>query len=158
MSNFEVVRAFIRGQYRRGSRVFADESDGAVFSYGRHFPLVVQIPGGFLVNGGRYSVSTARHQNLALRALAECRQSYAVVPFNTIERAMVALNHRVPVSFLSELKEMVSITIPSSGERWRSVEYVKPDGTVAHRLVHTLGDSVIRVAITISSRRWMKPE
>ena len=58
---------------------------------------------------------------------------------------MAALDHRVPVSFLSELKEAVSITVPSSGERWRSVEYKKPDGTVAHRSVHTLGDSVIRV-------------
>ncbi len=145
MSHLEVVRAYVRGQYRRGSRVFADESDGAVLSYGRHFPLVVQIPGGFLVNGSRYSNSTARHQNLALRALAESRQRYAVVPFNAIERAMAALNHRVPVSFLSELKEAVSITVPSSEERWRSVEYMKPDGTAAHRSVHTLGDSVIRV-------------
>src|SRR5216683_696374 len=145
MSHLEVVRAYIRGQYRRGSRVFADESDGAAFSYGRHFPLIIEIPGGFLVNGSRYSVSTARHQSLALRALAESRQRYAVVPFNAIERAMAALNHRVPISFLSELKEMVSSTIPSSGERWRSVEYMKPDGTVAHRSVHTLGDSVIRV-------------
>src|SRR5713101_4049904 len=145
MSHFEVVRAFIRGQYRRGSSLFGDKSEGTLFSYGRHFPLVVQIPGGFLVNGSRYSVSTARHQSLALRALAESGQRYAVVPFNAIERAMAALNHRVPVSFLSELKEAVSITVPSSEERWRSVEYMKPDGTAAYRSVHTLGDSVIRV-------------
>src|SRR6266852_61918 len=145
MSHLEVVRAYVRGQYRRGSRVFADESDGAVLSYGRHFPLVVQIPGGLFVNGSRYSNIAARHQNLALRALAGSRQHHAVVPFNAIERAMAALNHRVPVSFLSELKEAVSITVPSSEERWRSVEYMKPDGTAAHRSVHTLGDSVIRV-------------
>ncbi len=145
MSHLEVVRAFIRGQYRRGSSLFGDKSEGTLFSYGRHFPLVVQLPGGFLVNGSRSSVSTARHQNLALRALAESRQRFAVVPFNTIERAMAALDHRVPVSFLSELKGAVSITVPSSGERWRTVEYTEPDGTVAHRSVHTLGDSVIRV-------------
>jgi hypothetical protein len=145
MSHLEVVRAYIRGRYRRGSRLFGDKSDGAIFSYGRHFPLVVQIPGGFLVNGSRYSVSTARHQNLALRALAESRQRYAVVPFNAIERAMAALKQKAAYPFLSGLKEAVSITIPSSGERWRSVEYKKPDGTVAHRSVHTLGDSVIRV-------------
>jgi hypothetical protein len=145
MSHLEVVRAYVRGRYRRGSRVFADESDGAVFSYGRHFPLVVRIPGGFLVNGSRYSVSTSRHQNLALRVLAESRQCYAVLPFNAIERAIAALHQKAPSSFLSELKEAVSITIPSSRERWRSVEYKKPDGTVAQRSIHTLGDSVIRV-------------
>ena len=139
MSHLEVVRAYIRGQYRRGSRLFGDPDDGTIFSHGRHFPLVVQIPGGFLVNGSRYSVSTARHQSLALRALAESRQRYVVVPFNAIERAMAALNHRVPVSFLSELKEAVSITVPSSEEsvprrigRWRCVSLKQTyDGTVA---------------------------
>src|SRR5712671_1694742 len=124
MSHLEVVRAYLRGRYRRGSRLFGDKSDGTIFSYGRHFPLVVQIPGGFLVNGSRYSVSTARHQNLALRVLAESRQRYAVVPFNAIERALAALNHRARYPFLSELKEAVSITIPSSKERWRTVEYM----------------------------------
>ncbi len=145
MSHLEIVRAYIRGRHRRGSRVFADKSDDAVFSYGRHFPLVVRIPGGFLVNGSRYSVSTARHQSLALHALAESRQRYAVVPFHAIEMAMAALDRRVRYDFLSELKKTVGITVPSSGERWQAVEYKKPDGASAHRFVHTLGNSVIRV-------------
>jgi hypothetical protein len=90
-------------------------------------------------------MSTARHQNLALHAVKESRQRYAVVPFNAIERAMAALHQKAPYPFLSELKEAVSITVPSSGERWRSIEDKRPDGTVAHRQIHTLGDSVIRV-------------
>src|SRR5713226_3656429 len=75
MSHLEVVRAFIRGQYRRGSSLFGDKSEGTLFSYGRHFPLVVQLPGGFLVNGSRYSVSTARHQTGVAGA---CRISRAL--------------------------------------------------------------------------------
>jgi hypothetical protein len=145
MSHLEVVRAYIRGRHRRGSRVFADRSDDAVFSYGRHFPLLVRIPGGFLVNGNRYSVSTDRHRTYALQALGESRQAYAVVPFRAIELAITALDRNSRSNLLSELKKTVRITVPSTGERWQEVAYKKPDGAAARRFVHTLGNSVIRV-------------
>jgi hypothetical protein len=144
MSHLEVVRAFVRGRHRRGSHVFADESDDAVFSYGRHFPLVVRIPGGFLVNGNRYSMSTNRHRSLALETLTESRERFAVVPFSAIELAMARIDG-VRFEPISELKKAVRITVPSSGERWQEVRYKKPDGAAALRHVHTLGDSVVRI-------------
>jgi hypothetical protein len=148
MSHLEVIRGFIRGRYRRGSRVFADESTDTAYSYGRHFPLLVRLPDGFLVNGNRYSMSTGRHQGLVLHALAKERQRYAVVPFSAltmaVEESRRLTRHRVSTGE-AELKQAVSIIVASSGERWVERPYRKPDGTLAMRMVHTLGDSVVRV-------------
>ena len=145
MSHLEVVRSYIRGRHRRGSRVFADKSDDVLFSYGRHFPLLVRIPDGFLVNGNRYSMSTARHQSYALQALAESRERFAVVPFSAVQLAIETLDRYRAFDLVSALKKAVRITVPSSGERWQEVWYKKSDGTAALRRVHTLGNSVIRL-------------
>lgn len=149
MSHCEVIRGYIRGRYRRGSRVFADARDDTLYSFGHHFPLLVRLPDGFLVNGDRYSVSTARHQRLAFGVLAEMRQRYAVVPFSALRMAAMTAGRVRPwrsVSVPDGLKAAVSIAVPSGGERWfEAGSYRKADGSTAKRRIHTLGDSVIRV-------------
>jgi hypothetical protein len=150
MSHREVIRGYIRGRYRRGSRVFADRHDDTLYSYGHHFPLLVRLPDGFLVNGNRYSMSTARHQRLAFGVLAEERQRYAVVPFAALQ--MANRTRRTQPGRLSagplpeQLRAAASIVVPSGGERWYEAgSYRKSDGSMAKRWIHTLGDSVIRV-------------
>lgn len=149
MSHCEVIRGFIRGRYRRGSRVFADRDDDTLYSYGHHFPLLVRLPDGFLVNGNRYSVSTARHQHLVFGVLAEEGQRYAVVPFAALRMAAMTSGPTRPWRFVTVpegLKAAVSIVVPSGGERWiEAGTYRKADGSTATRWIHTLGDSVIRI-------------
>jgi len=154
-TNHEVMRSFVaEDRYRRGSNLFADERDGALYSYGYHFPLVVRLANGFLVNGSHVSPTTTRHQNLAFHVLAETQEPYAVVPFDAVGAALYGRPEASPwpASFSNSTREAVqelrahsSIAVPTNGERWREVRYRKPDGQEATRLVHTLGDAVIRV-------------
>jgi hypothetical protein len=156
-SHQEVLRSFVeQGRSLRGARVFADADEGAVYSHGHHFPLVVRLRDGFVVNGRHVSVSTTRHQNGALRALDEARAPYAVIPFDALGAALFGGADRSPWSqpwhhaspsreAVDEIRKHVSIAVPTNGERWRQVQYRKADGTEATRWVHTLGDSVIVV-------------
>ena len=154
-TNHEVIRSFVEeGRHRRGSRVFADERDGALYSYGYHFPLVVRLPDGFLVNGSHVSMSTTRHQNLTFGVLDGAKERFAVVPFDVVGAALYGGPRHSPWPHsgmhstqdgVAKIRVSVSITVPTNGERWREVPYHKPDGTEATRIVHTLGDSVIRV-------------
>jgi len=151
LSNQEVLRKFIvEGRCRRGSRVFADADDVAVFSYGRHFPLVLKLADGFLVNGERRSISTSRHQNLAIDVLGREGKRFAVVPFAAIASALMR-QHILSDPVVPRVRQMMQIAVPSSGERWHEVEYEKPDGTRSTRMVHTLGDSVLR----LGERYWV---
>jgi hypothetical protein len=155
MTNYEVVRSFVEeGRHRRGGNVFADERDGALYSYGYHFPLAVRLPDGFLVNGSHVSQSTTRHQSFAFGVLDGAKARYAVVPFDAVGAALRGSARRSPWpaypdnstrEAVAELQANASIVVPSNGERWREVRYRKPDGTEATRYVHTLGDSVLRV-------------
>lgn len=155
MSHYDVVRSFVEEErHRRGSRIFADERDGALYSHDYHFPLAVRLPDGFLVNGSHVSVSTTRHQNITFRVLDDARARYAVVPFDAVGAALYGSPDRSPWpatrerprrDAVGELRASTAIAVPSNGERWREVPYRKPDGTEATRVVHTLGDSVIRI-------------
>ena len=157
-SHVNVLRSFVEeGRALRGARVFADEREGAIYSHGYHFPLVVRLADGFLVNGSHVSQSTTRHQNTAFRALDEIGARYAVIPFDALGAALYGSPDRSPwrqthysglassPRALADVRDNVSIAVPSNGERWREVRYRKPDGTEATRIVHTLGDSVIFV-------------
>ncbi len=154
-TNHEVIRSFVEdGRHRRGGHLFADERDGALYSYGYHFPLVVRLPDGFLVNGSHESATTTRHQGVTFGVLEDTKERYAVVPFDAIGAAVYGRPDRSPWptnrvadthEAVAEVRDNVSIAVPANGERWREVPYKKPDGTMATRIVHTLGDTVIRV-------------
>ena len=154
-TNEQVIRSFVEeGRHRRGGKLFAEEGDGTLYSYGYHFPLVVRLSDGFLVNGSRFSPTTTRHQNHTFRVLDEARTRYAVVPFDAIGTTLYGSRERSPWpadsgrstrEAVSALRGAASVAVPTNGERWREVQYKKPDGTEAIRHVHTLGDSVIRL-------------
>ena len=153
-TNHEVIRSFVEEErHRRGATVFADERDDTLYSYGYHFPLAVRLPDGFLVNGSHVSMSTTRHQNLTFRVLDDAKERYAVVPFDAIGATLYGSPNRSPWptwqnstrEAVAEVRANASIAVPTNGERWREVPYHKSDGTEATRLVHTLGDAVIRV-------------
>lgn len=154
-TNEQVIRSFVEeGRYRRGGTLFAEEGNDTLYSYGYHFPLVVRLPDGFLVNGSHVSPTTSRHQTHTFRVLDDAGSRYAVVPFDAIGAALYGSTERSPwpAGFqdstreaVAELRDTSSIAVPTNGERWREVQYRKPDGTQALRYVHTLGDSVIRL-------------
>lgn len=153
-TNHEVIRSFVEEErHRRGGTIFADERDDTLYSYGYHFPLAVRLPDGFLVNGSHVSATTTRHQNQAFRVLDDAKERYAVVPFDAVGAALYGSPDRSPWptwenstrGAVAEVRANASIAVPTNGERWREVPYRKPDGTEATRLVHTLGDTVIRV-------------
>ncbi len=153
-TNLKVIRSFIEeGRHRRGGNLFADKADNTLYSYGYHFPLVVRLPDGFLVNGSSSSVTTTRHQDGVFHVLDDANERYVVVPFDSIGAALYGSPERSPWptwshstrDAVADVRSSVSITVPTNGERWREVAYRKPDGTEATRVVHTLGDSVIRL-------------
>ena len=64
MNHSDVIKNFRNGKNYKGCNVFADGD--ILYSYGRHFPLAVRREEKnktwYLLNGDKYSVSTAKHQ------------------------------------------------------------------------------------------------
>lgn|SRR3990167_5713739 len=61
VSHREVAEAFAHRRKARGSQMFTDGT--TVWSYGTHCPLATRTASGtVLINTGKYSVSTSRHQ------------------------------------------------------------------------------------------------
>jgi hypothetical protein len=46
---------------------------------------------------------------------------------------------------ISDLQKEVSVVVPSGGEAWKQVEVKDKNGRITKRMIHTLGDSVLRV-------------
>ena len=66
-SHEEVAKAFMRCDSLTGSRMFS-EGD-TIYSYGHHFPIAKHTAWGFIFNKNGYSVSTAKHKGIVLRAI-----------------------------------------------------------------------------------------
>lgn len=91
MTNYEICKAFAAGKKTSYvsdySNIFFNGDDAArtLYSYGYHFPIA-KIEGGvcyFTIRG--YSVSTAKHINLAESALRGYKKIYCPVPGNSSE-------------------------------------------------------------------------
>ena len=91
MTNYEICKAFAAGNKKNYvsdySNIFFTGDDAArtLYSYGYHFPIA-KIEGGvcyFTTRG--YSVSTAKHINLAESALKGYKKIYCPVPGNSRE-------------------------------------------------------------------------
>ncbi len=79
-SHAEVIAKFSKGATKgKGSNVFIEGN--TVYSYGKHFPLLVRMPWGLLQNADKYSVSTAKHQRLASRV------ADVLIPFSALRNA-----------------------------------------------------------------------
>jgi len=97
-TNQDVVRRFIAGKKRcfSSSRHLYFE-DNILYSYGRHFPLMIRLPAKnypkiktknknylFILNGDRYSTSTTAHQSFGNR-MADVTVSLSAFPFSLFE-------------------------------------------------------------------------
>jgi hypothetical protein len=68
MKNQEVVKAFVNGETeKKGSHLFIEGN--VLYSYGYHFPLIVRLFGGYLINIDSYSRTTSKHQGMIIREL-----------------------------------------------------------------------------------------
>lgn len=91
MTNYEICKAFAAGNKTSYVSLYSnifyegDEAARVLYSYGHHFPIA-KIEGGicyFTTRG--YSVSTAKHINLAESALSGYLKIYCPVPGNSRE-------------------------------------------------------------------------
>lgn len=69
-----------RDHYNKGSNMYF-EGD-TLYSYGRHFILAIRVKNGYLLNGDKYSNTTANHQSLTRRYAPT---NSAVIPFSALQ-------------------------------------------------------------------------
>jgi hypothetical protein len=95
-SHEKVVTAFFKyeDRHRNGSRIFFEDEDDSLFSFGHHFTLAVRrprfknTPQEFLLNSDRYSSTTSGHQSLVIGVLRDLfpGQHFPRTSFAILER------------------------------------------------------------------------
>ncbi len=110
ISNSEAVRRFVEKGFTRGGseNVFA-EGD-TLFSYGRHFPMLVRHKDGLILNADKYSVTTSAHQS------ACAQYARLQLPFSALQAAGISTR---------DLSSMDIIDI--APERWDVLGYTRYD-------------------------------
>lgn len=99
-TNSDVVTRFLEGKYcsnGRGSMYSEDGSRPTLYSYGRHFPLLVQRGNGndkvwYIANGDKYSVTTSQHQSIVRSALTVMEIECPTVAFSALSAAGINFN------------------------------------------------------------------
>ena len=109
--------------------------DGVLFSYGRHFPMALPIPGGWLFNGDRYSVTTTRHQGEARSAARRHGGQVCIIPFSALHEAIPETGHNYR---WTEDFKLIDIT----EDETREVPYTDEDGQEQIRYEHLLGSAL----------------
>lgn len=109
--------------------------DGVLFSHGRHFPMAVPIPGGWLLNGDRYSVTTTQHQNDARSAARRHGGQVCIIPFSALHEAIPETGHNYR---WTEDFKLIDITEDETQE----VPYTDEDGQEQIRYEHLLGSTL----------------
>jgi hypothetical protein len=164
MQHQQVIENFInqgtegRGSYvKAGGDVLYSQFTANYRPYGRYnwdgertTPLAVRLKdASLLVNGAGLSWPESNYQMDVLTALRKSHNRFGVVPYHSIVAAFtdgeVRDWNRKPIP-VKDLQREVAIVVPSAGERWREVTEMDKHGRLQTRRVHTLGDSVIRVA------------
>jgi hypothetical protein len=111
--------------------------DGVLFSYGRHFPLAVPIPGGYLLNGDRYSHTTSQHQG-DTRDAARDRGKVCIIPFSALREAMGS-------GVVDGVKHNPFEILDMTEDDYREVEYKDPEtGETKTRTEHLLGSTLFQ--------------
>lgn len=83
----------------------------ALYSYGSHFTLARIMPGldgprsWFLLNGDRYSVSTARHQSMVRSACQATGLPVMILPFSVLNQAGIEIDSIEPVQVTEDTFE-----------------------------------------------------
>ena len=123
MANHTLIEKFTDGEKKgQASRIFIDSD--VMYSYGKHFPLLVRRNGGenykrgskewckvanelldkgtwFLLNADKRSVSTTRHQNYCFRI------AYASIPFSALTNAGFNPHKLIIVDKAEEMWEVI---------------------------------------------------
>ena len=85
-SQSTLINEFVKGATKgEASHMYVD--DDTLYSYGRHFPLLVRRDFGFLLNADKYSVTTSSHQSSCFR------HATIQIPFSALESAGVSHRH-----------------------------------------------------------------
>jgi hypothetical protein len=108
---------------------------GVLFSYGHHFPLAVPIPGGYLLNGDRYSVTTTQHQGETRDAARQHDAKVCIIPFSALNEAIPET--RMHYRWMDDFK-LLDIT----EDETREVPYTDEDGAQQIRYEHLLGSAL----------------
>lgn len=134
MNQSELVERFRRGATSgQASNMFIE--DDVLYSYGRHFPLVIRLKGGgYLVNGDRYSVTTSQHQSM-------CFDFGPQVPFSALNAANVSERDRFALEIVEAGRDRSEWICRCPGES----HYGQYDGSDCDGYTrHTLGGTVLR--------------
>jgi len=88
LTQTELIRRFARENAIKGkaSNMFVDGD--ILYSYGRHFPLLVRLKWGYLQNADHYSRTTSAHQSLT------ASYADALVPFSALAEALYVRRSR----------------------------------------------------------------
>ncbi len=116
---------------------------------GQTAELAVRLKdGSILTNGARFDTPIDEHQRNLISALEESDSRFSVVHFHSITAAWTdgEIDDWSNAPFgISDLQREVSVVVPSGGEEWKTIEVKDKNGRITKRMIHTLGDSVLRV-------------
>jgi len=142
----QVIEHFIRkDRDRAGTNLFA--KDGILFSryrsrymLGAPYPLIVRLEDGrLLVNGNRVFWPEEQYLSDILYDVEHSGREFGVVPFDSITAAWTGARIRswnqAPFS-LSEIQHEVNLTVPSQGEKWRTVRKLNGKGEMEAKGAH----------------------
>lgn len=88
-NNQEIVEAFVNGEIHKGTANNIFVEGNVLYSYGEHFPMAIKLYDDegdegnayFIINKGKYSVTTSRHQ---------CHLRNALIKYNIPEKRMMS--------------------------------------------------------------------
>ena len=121
--------------------LYAD--DQAVYSYGRHFPLIERARNGWILNGDRYSNTTTGHQRMTRGALEiiDPNAPKAVLPYSALAEMAKA---KPSASAITDTRKIT--ILDTKDDAFRDIEYTDPKtGERKTRTEHLLGGALIRV-------------
>lgn len=116
-SHSELVERFKQGKTKGSASHMYIEGD-TLYSYGSHFPLLVRVPFGYLMNADKYSSSTSRHQRHVM-GLASLQ-----VPFSVLGAAGVPNG-----TYKWDDGNWCFTIIDKKDEVWDIIAYTKRDRT-----------------------------
>ena len=122
MNHRDVVKAFEAGKTKAtGCNMFV-EGD-TMYSYGRHFQLMVRMPWGNLMNGDKYSVSTSKHQSYASRIAT------IIIPFSVLRNANIHVIRDIELIHKEAARYDKRVYIDKDGQEVKINER-RPEGAV----------------------------
>lgn len=133
------------GRYGYGRSYCNLEMDSQMlYSFGRHFPLVVQsFEGVYILNGDRYSSTTTGHQWSVRSAVPEgCNQ--IIIPFSALREMFDSFREGSMNMMQTGLEARKIKFVDRRGDEYREIPYVDENGEEKTRTEHLLGAVLFR--------------